>query len=122
MCFLNLYKFAFYVSQSQGSEGQTLGGTTKRERASEDQPVPNCNPKLNDELEKKKMRYSSHADGCQDDNLHSKSSDFEEWVDEPDVCMFCDDGVGEGDKLLWYNILFCSTFFLVQAIFNLVYG
>jgi hypothetical protein len=25
-----------------------------------------------------------------------------DWIDEPDVCTFCDDGVAEGDKLIWY--------------------
>lgn len=26
----------------------------------------------------------------------------DDWVDEPDVCMFCDDGVTDGDYLIWY--------------------
>lgn len=26
----------------------------------------------------------------------------DDWVDEPDVCMFCDDGVVDGDYLIWY--------------------
>jgi hypothetical protein len=25
----------------------------------------------------------------------------EDWIDEPDVCAFCDDGVDNGEKLLW---------------------
>jgi len=27
----------------------------------------------------------------------------DDWVDEPDVCAFCDDGVEEGEILLWYD-------------------
>ncbi len=27
------------------------------------------------------------------------------WVDEPEVCAFCDDGVVEGETLLWYGFL-----------------
>lgn len=26
----------------------------------------------------------------------------DDWVDEPDVCAFCDDGVEDSERLLWY--------------------
>lgn len=31
----------------------------------------------------------------------TKSEAKEDWIDEPDVCAFCDDGVDNGEKLLW---------------------
>lgn len=35
----------------------------------------------------------------------------EEWVDEPDVCAFCDDGVEGSDRLLWYCFTFSRSWF-----------
>lgn len=28
------------------------------------------------------------------------------WIDEFDVCVFCDDGVENGEKFLWYGLVF----------------
>ncbi len=37
-----------------------------------------------------------------------------DWVDEPDVCTFCDDGVAEGDKLIWYVINLIDLFVVLS--------
>lgn len=39
--------------------------------------------------------------GKQKPQPSGKREGDDEWVDEPDVCSFCDDGVEGGEKLLW---------------------
>lgn len=46
-------------------------------------------------------RKKSNSLKDKDDLSDSSMSVIEEWTDEPNVCMFCDDGVEGDHKLLW---------------------
>lgn len=57
-------------------------------------------------LQKKKKpgrpaRRTPARKGKGSDNLGMGGDD--DWVDEPDVCAFCDDGVEGSERLLWYG-------------------
>jgi len=67
-------------------------------------------PLLMDELKSKK-RKPGRPPGSVSRRKGNKSDQGsvvldDDWVDEPDVCAFCDDGVEEGEKLLWYGLFF----------------
>lgn len=52
-------------------------------------------------LKKRPGRPSRRRRGKRNTAPGRKSEAKEDWVDEPDVCAFCDDGVDNGEKLLW---------------------
>lgn len=95
------------------SKGESSLQSTPRTRSLAEFATEADLPLLMDELDSKKRKpgrpsgsgsVSRRRKGNKSDQGSVVRDD--DWVDEPDVCAFCDDGVEKGEKLLWYGLFF----------------
>ncbi len=75
----------------------------EEEKVEGDTWVPEAEMGMNGNVED--LPSNSKSEERKEEEEEEEEEEEDAWVDEPEVCAFCDDGVVEGETLLWYGFL-----------------